>query len=41
VLSLFRPCPGCDNEEMLMDVAAHRVTRKLSAAERQTYLSGF
>ena len=40
-LSLYEPCPGCESEKALMSEAARRVTRKLSDAERKTYLSGF
>jgi WD40 repeat protein len=41
VLTLFNPCPACGDEKALMAEAANRVTRKLSEAERKTYLSGF
>src|SRR5262249_52477548 len=40
-MALFDPCPGCGNPKALLADAAKRVTRKLTAAEEKTYLSGF
>ena len=41
VISVFAPCPGCENAHALQSEGARRATRKLTAAERRTYLSGF
>jgi WD40 repeat protein len=40
VLKEIDPCPRCENASGLMALARDRVTRKLTAAERRTYLSG-
>jgi WD40 repeat protein len=40
-LQVFDPCPACENADALTSRAARRVTRKLTAAERRTYLTGF
>jgi WD40 repeat protein len=40
VLKAIDPCPLCENASGLMALARDRVTRKLTAAERRTYLSG-
>jgi hypothetical protein len=41
VLKVIDPCPSCENASALLSQAARRVTRKLTSAERRTYLSGF
>ncbi len=41
VLKVIDPCPSCENASALLSQAARRVTRKLTPAERRTYLSGF
>jgi WD40 repeat protein len=40
VLKAIDPCPRCENASGLMALARDRVTRKLTPAERRTYLAG-
>jgi WD40 repeat protein len=40
-LEVFDPCPACEDAHGLLGRATERATRKLSPAERRTYLSGF
>ena len=40
-VKVFASCPGCGNAHALLAEAERRATRKLTPAERRTYLSGF
>jgi WD40 repeat protein len=41
VVRFWRPCPGCGDATALLAEARGLVTRRLTASERRTYLSGF
>jgi hypothetical protein len=41
VVKAIDPCPSCEDAPALLSRAARQVTRKLTPAERRTYLSGF
>jgi WD40 repeat protein len=41
VVSVWNPCPGCNDADALLDAAGKRATRKLTQLERDTFLGGF
>ena len=41
VVSIWDPCPGCNDGDALLAASDKRVTRKLTALERETFLGGF
>jgi WD40 repeat protein len=41
VVSIWDPCPGCDDGDALLAASDGRVTRPLTQLERETFLGGF
>lgn len=41
IVTIWDPCPGCNDADALLDAANKRVTRKLTRLERETFLGGF
>jgi WD40 repeat protein len=41
VVSIWDPCPGCNDGDALLAASAKRITRQLTPLERQTFLGGF
>ena len=41
VVSVWDPCPGCNDADALLAAAGKRATRKLTQLERDTFLGGF
>ena len=41
IVSIWNPCPGCNDGDALLAASDRRVTRKLTALEKETFLGGF
>jgi WD40 repeat protein len=41
VVSIWDPCPGCNDGDALLAASDKRVTRQLTPLERETFLGGF
>jgi len=41
IVSIWDPCPGCNDGDALLAAADKRVTRKLTTLEKETFLGGF
>ena len=41
VVSIWDPCPGCNDGDALLAASDKRVTRHLTPLERETFLGGF
>jgi WD40 repeat protein len=41
VVSIWNPCPGCNDGDALLAASDKRVTRQLTPLERETFLGGF
>ena len=41
IVSIWDPCPGCNDSDALLAASDKRVTRKLTQLEKETFLGGF
>jgi len=41
IVSIWDPCPGCNDGDALLAASDKRATRHLTTLERETFLGGF